>query len=239
MKKQFGAFILAVCMLSALAVPAYAAETCVFPSETMVVSMDDMLIPIASITDATITKQSLGNEVYEFELGQQIDTIVTNGQEEIICTKTKIIAVGEDEARHVEEKIQELQRMRGTVSGTASGSYLGGSASLQCIVSLVTLKSNGTTYYKLTNLNAVISVESGITYERDRVDFFANGYTPYGNFQTQRDDEFFHAGSSQVRAPGAFCEIKESYDADIGGIYYGTFTKNGRTTAVSLANYYF
>ena len=240
MKKRFGTFVLTVCMMCILSVPAVAAEPEPVMMENEVVSVDDIAIDVAALVDADINKANVGNDVYEFELGQQVEISENDGKEEILCTSTKILAVGAEEAQKVEENIQRIQKARGSTGGTVSGSYLGGSATLQCTTNILTIATSGETYYKILSMRTNVSVSSGVTYKNVRVDFFANGYNPAGKFVTQEESSGFAVITPTIAdAPNSWTEIRESYNADIGGKYVCKLTKGGKTTEVTLNNYYF
>ncbi len=72
MKKRLETLMMALCLVLALAVPAVAAET-----ESGLVSVDDIEIDVAAITDAPVNKKSIGNDVYEFQLSQRVETTET------------------------------------------------------------------------------------------------------------------------------------------------------------------
>lgn len=238
MKKRLVTLMMALCLVLALAVPAVAAET-----ESGLVSVDDIEIDVAAITDAPVNKKSIGNDVYEFQLSQRVETTETQGREEILCNSTKIIAVGEEEAQKVEGNIRKIQNARSTFSGgTVSGSYLGGSATLSSTTTLWSETKSGVLYYKIVNLETSVAVGSGVTFENKRVDFFANGYNMSGVFVTQEGSGYFrlnNKANDTVGAPSSWAHIKKTYDADIGGNYVCKLTKNGATTTVTLKNYYF
>ena len=240
MKKRFVTFVLVVCMMCTITVPAFAAEAEYDKMENDIVPVDDIAIDVAALVDADINKASVGNDVYEFEAAQQVEVNEKDGKEVVVCTSTKILAVGAEEAQKVEKNIQKLQSRRGTTGGTVSGSYLGGSATLQCTTSIWTTVISGVTYYRILNMSTKASVSSGVTYHNVRVDFFQKGYNTAGKVVDQKAPGYFSVRyPTLATAPETWGEIRETYDADIGGKYVCELTKSGKTTTVTLNNYYF
>lgn len=141
---------------------------------------NSLLNDLNFIAKADITKKVIdGTYVYEFENKDKTTTMNRSNEQNFTCSVAQIIAPSEEEAVMVEQNIQRARQQSLMRSGGGSRSnynwFLGSSLYLELRIDYTTEVVGQATYYRMNNITATRTVNSGTIISSAALNFGVQG----------------------------------------------------------------